>query len=56
MDKNLETYLAWKSDLKTAGKTPHDMVTQFRSNGMTEYAEEVNAFILQMEALLSEPS
>ncbi len=54
MDNNLETYLAWKSNLEMVGKTPQEMVAQFRNNGMTEYADNLNSFILKMEASRSE--
>lgn len=55
MDNNVETYLTWKSDLAKARKTTADMVKLFHDMGMMEYANQLNSFILEMEALSEAP-
>ena len=47
--QNYETYLLWKSELEAYGRNPDDMVMQARSAGLEEYADQLNAFILEME-------
>ena len=50
---NIETYKAWVSDISRKGKTPADMVAFARSLGFEEYADRLEAFILNMEAVVS---
>lgn len=52
---NIETYKAWVSDINKKGKTPADMVAFARSLGFEEYADRLEAFISEMQALLQEP-
>lgn len=52
--QNYKTYLLWKSELKASGRNPDDMVMQARRAGLEKYADQLNAFILKMEASRSE--
>ena len=52
---NIETYKSWVSDISRKGKTPADMVAFARSLGFEEYADRLEAFISEMQALLQEP-
>lgn len=52
---NIETYKSWVSDISRKGKTPADMVAFSRSLGFEEYADRLEAFISEMQALLQEP-
>ena len=47
-DENREAYLAWKEKLARTGRTPSDAIAQFRANGMNEYADQVERFILRI--------
>lgn len=55
MKNNLDTYTAWVSDLKKKGKTPADMVAFVRSLGFDEYADRLESFISEMQALSEAP-
>ena len=52
----MDNYTLWKSDLARAGKTPADMVKLVRDVGMTEYADQLEAVISEMEAQSEEPA
>ena len=48
---NLETYLRWKEECAQKGKTPADMVQFVRTMGQEDYADELESFMVKMEAL-----
>lgn len=48
-----EAYARWRSSLEKHGLTTDDMVAHFRSIGMTEYADDLQSLILNMEAVVS---
>lgn len=54
--QNLETYTRWKSELEEKGKTPSDMVQFCRTMGQGDYADQLEAFIQEMEAFLAGPA
>lgn len=51
--EDLETYLAWKRAWMAKHKTLEEAVSLARELGGAEYAATVEAFISEMEALLS---
>ena len=55
-EMNKASYNAWKEKLTTQGKTPVDMVRFYRDIGMSEYAEELQNVILQMEGIAEAPA
>lgn len=48
---NLETYLRWKAECARKNKTPAEMVQFYRDIGQTEYADQIESFMVKMEAL-----
>lgn len=51
---NIATYKAWVDDISKKGKTPADMVAFVRIRGFEEYADKVESFISEMQALSEE--
>ena len=53
--ENREAYDYWKQNLQKQGKQPLDMVTLFREQGMSEYADSLEQFICKMEEPFEAP-
>lgn len=48
---NIETYIRWIEECAKKGKTPADMVQFVRTMGQGDYADQLESFMVKMEAL-----